>query len=173
MSPDEEFSLDGIAELDIQVKLYQMGVESFSPYADSGKVDMIIRSENGDLVHYADIKVCTGLQKETKVVWELEIGFFMNNDSFIILAMRLPEEDETFQKHHFVIESKTFLQIAKKHRIKTKNDKWIVSVPFSDLQILNNQSNSKLSKSLARSLKPYFDNWDCILEWQSNPPKQD
>ncbi|UCG89841.1 MAG: hypothetical protein JSU57_05110 [Candidatus Heimdallarchaeota archaeon] len=168
MNPDEEFSLDGIAELDIQVKLYQLGVESFSPYAGSGKVDMVIRSENGDLVHYADIKVCTGLHKGANIVWELDIGFFMNSDSFIILTIRLPEEDETFQNHHFVLESKEFLRIAKKHRLRTRNDKWIVGLPFSDLQILNKQSKSKLSKSLTRSLKNYFDNWDCLLEWQSN-----
>ncbi len=168
MNPDEEFSLDGIDELDIQLKLYQMGVESFSPYAGSGKVDMVIRSENGGLVRYADIKVCTGLKKGSNIIWELEIGFFMDNESFIILAIRLPEEDETFQKHHFILESKNFLQIAKKHRMKTKNDKWIVTLPFSDLQILNKQSNSKLSKSVAKSLKNYFNNWDCLLEWQSN-----
>ena len=168
MNPDEEFSLDGIDELDIQIKLYQMGVESFSPYAGSGKVDMVIRSENKDLVRYADIKVCTGVQKGANVEWELEIGFFMNNDSFIILTIRLPEEDETFQKHYIILESKEFLQIAKKHRMKTKEDKRIVTIPFSDLQIFNKKSKSKLTKSLARSLKKYFDNWDCLLEWRSN-----
>lgn len=167
MDPDEEFSLDGIDELDTQLKLYQMGVESFSPYASSGKVDMIIRSENGDLVRYADIKVCTGIRKGANIVWELEIAFFMNNESFLILAVRLPEEDESYQKHHIILESKKFIQIIKKHRMKTKDDKWIVPLPFSDLQMLNKRSKSKLSKPLTRSLKPYFDNWDCLLEWSN------
>ena len=168
MDSDEEFSLDGIDELDTQLKLYQMGVESFSPYASTGKVDMIIRSENGDLVRYADIKVCTGKRKNKNIVWELEIGFFMDNESFLILAIRLPDEDESFQKHHIVIESKEFLQIVKKHRLKTKDDKWVISLPFSDLQIINKESKAKLSKPLARSFKPYFDNWDCLLEWRSD-----
>ncbi|MFW9902863.1 MAG: hypothetical protein ACFFFH_00905 [Candidatus Thorarchaeota archaeon] len=166
MDPDEEFNLDGIDELDTQLKLYQMGVESFSPYASTGKVDMIIRSEDRDLVRYADIKVCTGARKGNNIEWELEIGFFMNNESFVILAVRLPDEDESFQKHHMVLESEKFLQIVKKHKIKTKNDKWLISLPFSDLQILTKQLEGKLSKSLTRSLKPYFDNWDCLLDWR-------
>ncbi|MFX0122797.1 MAG: hypothetical protein ACFFAE_04110 [Candidatus Hodarchaeota archaeon] len=168
MGSDEEFSLDGIDELDTQLKLYQMGVESFSPYASSGKVDMIIRSENGNLVRYADIKVCTGIQKGDNVTWELEIGFFMNNESFIILAVRLPDEDESIQKHHIILESKNFLKVVKKHKMKTKDDKWVITLPFSDLQILNKQSTDKFSKSLTRSLKPYFDNWDCLLDWRSD-----
>lgn len=167
MNLDEEFNLDGIDELDTQLKLYQMGVESFSPYASTGKVDMIIRSESEDLVRYADIKVCTGVRKGNNIVWELEIGFFMNNESFVILAVRLPDEDESFQKHHMVIESRKFLQIVKKYKMKTKNDKWVITLPFSDLQILNKQSKGNLSKPLARSLKPFFDSWDCLLEWRS------
>jgi hypothetical protein len=168
MDPDVEFSLDGIDELDTQLKLYQMGVESFSPYASTGKVDMIIRSENEDLVRYADIKVCTGVQKGKNVVWELEIGFFMNNESFIILAVRLPDDDGSVQKHHMVLASKEFLKMVKKHRMKTKNDKWVITLPISDLQILKSKSKAKLTKPLARSLKPYFDNWDCLLEWRSD-----
>ncbi len=168
MDPDEEFSLDGIDELDTQLKLFQMGVETFSPYASSGKVDMIIRSENGDLVRYADIKVCTGVQKDDNIVWELEIGFFMNNESYLILAVRLPDEDELFQKHHMILASKKFLQIVKKHRMKTKNDKWVITLPFSDLQILNTKSKAKPSKPLTKSLKSYFDNWDCLLKWRSD-----
>ncbi len=167
MSPDEEFSLDGIDELDTQIKLYQMGVESFSPYVGSGTVDMIIRSENNDLVRYADIKVCTGVRKGTKVTWELEVGFFMNNVSFLILAIRLPEANETFEKHYFVLEAEEFLKIAKKHRMKVQDDKWIITVPFSDLQVLNKQSKSKKIEAMSRSLKKYFDNWDCLLEWRS------
>jgi hypothetical protein len=145
-----------------------MGVESFSPYASTGKVDLIIRSENGDLVRYADIKVCTGVRKGKNIVWELEIGFFMNNESFLILAVRLPDEDESFQKHHIVLESREFLQIVKKHKMKTKNDKWVIALPFSDLQILKEKSNTKISKPLTKSLEPFFDNWDCLLEWRSN-----
>ena len=168
MGPDEEFSLDGIDELDTQLKLYQMGVKSFSPYASTGKVDMIIRTENGDLVRYADIKVCTGIREGSNIIWELEIGFFMDNESFIILAVRLPDKDESFQKHHIILESEKFLQIVKKHRVKTKNDKWVIALPFSDLQILNKQLKGKLSKSLTRSLSPFFDNWDCLLDWRSD-----
>lgn len=167
MSLDEQFSLDGIDELDTQIKLYQMGIESFSPYAGSGKVDMIIRSENENLVRYADIKVYSGIREGTSVTWELEVSFFMNNVGFLILAIRLPEADETFQKHHFVIEAEEFLKIAKKYRIKVEDDKWILTLPFSDLQVINNQSKSKKIRPLSRSLKNYFDNWDCLLEWRS------
>jgi hypothetical protein len=168
MGLDEQFTLDGIDELDTQIKLYQMGIESFSPYAGSGKVDMIIRSENNDLVRYADIKVCTGLRKGAKVTWELEVGFFMNNVSYLILTVRLPEADETMEKHHFVLEAEEFLKIAKKQKMKVQDDKWILTGPFADIQVLNNQCKSKKIRPLSRSLKKYFDNWDCLLEWRSN-----
>lgn len=170
MNPGEPFTLDGLDELDTQIKLYQMGVETFSPYASSGKVDMIIRSENGENVRYADIKVCTGVRKDDDVVWKLEVGFFMNNVSFLILAIRLPDEDEIYKKHHIVIDSKKFLEIAKKHRLKVHKNNWILRIPFEDLQILNTQSKENVSKAITRSVKEYFDNWESLLEWQ-NPPK--
>ncbi|UCE14804.1 MAG: hypothetical protein JSV04_06380 [Candidatus Heimdallarchaeota archaeon] len=170
MNPDEPFTLDGLDELDTQVKLYQMGVETFSPYASTGKVDMIIRSENGENVRYADIKVCTGVRRDDDVVWELEVGFFMNNESFLILAVRLPDKDEMYQKHHIVMDSKIFLQIAKKHRLKVQKDKWVLKVPFKDLQIINTRSTAKFSRAITRSVKEYFDNWESLLEWQ-NPPE--
>ncbi|MFX0050222.1 MAG: hypothetical protein ACFFAJ_05675 [Candidatus Hodarchaeota archaeon] len=169
MEPEEQFNLEGLEELDTQLKLYQMGVESYSPYVSTGKVDMIIRSEDGEQVRYADVKVCAGRREDDNIIWELEISFFMDNLSFIILAVRLPEENGVHEKHHFVLESKKFLQIAKKHKIKVENEVWVVSLPFSDLQVMNKQSSSKISTSLARSLRKYFDNWDSLLEWRINP----
>ena len=164
----EKFSIDGLDELDTQIKLFHLGVESFSPYASKGKVDMIIRSENGDEARYADIKVCSGTKnKEETVTWELEINFFMKNESFIILTVRLPEEDESFQKHHFIINSSEFLSITKKQKLKTDNNKWILSVPYSDLLIINKKSKKKLSSVISKTLRKYFDNWDIILHWGS------
>ena len=75
--PSDSFDLDVLDELDTQLKLYQMGVESFSPYASSGKVDMIIRSEEGENVRYADIKVCSAKKEADTVNWNLEISFFL------------------------------------------------------------------------------------------------
>jgi hypothetical protein len=169
MELEDQFNLEGLDELDTQLKLYQMGVESFSPYVSTGKVDLIIRSEDGESVRYADVKVCPGKREDDKVIWKLEISFIMGNESFIVLAVRLPEENGIFEKHHFVLESKKFLRIAKKHKLKVQNDAWFVSLPFSDLQIMNNQLNSKLSSSLARSLKKYFDKWDSFLAWRNKP----
>ncbi|MHA2292624.1 MAG: hypothetical protein ACXACK_10710 [Candidatus Hodarchaeales archaeon] len=168
-NPDELFDLGGLDELDTQMILYQMGVESFSPYARHGKVDMIIRSEDGENVRYADIKVCSGTRKKSKMVWELEIDFFMNNESFIILAVRLPDAEEEFSKHYFVLKSTDFLKLAKKQKLKVKRKNWILSVPFSDLQIINRKSKSKISSTLARNLKKYYDNWDILLNWINEP----
>ena len=112
MEPEDQFNLEGLDELDTQLKLYQMGVESFSPYVSTGKVDMIIRSEDGESVRYADVKVCVGKREDDKIVWKLEISFFMENESFIVLAVRLPEENGIYEKHHIVLESKKFLQMT-------------------------------------------------------------
>ncbi len=164
----EKFSLDGLDELDTQIKLFHLGVESFSPYASKGKIDMIIRSENGEEARYADIKVCSGTKsKEETVTWELEISFFMKNESFIILTVRLPEEDETFQKHHFVIRSSEFLSIVKKQKLKTDKNKWILTVPYSDIIAICRKSKKKLSRAISRTMKKYFDNWDILIEWRN------
>ncbi|MHA1331492.1 MAG: hypothetical protein ACTSR2_10490, partial [Candidatus Hodarchaeales archaeon] len=126
---DEIFEdMSGLDELDTQVKLFQLGVESFSPYASTGKVDMIIRSENGDKVRYADIKVCSGKKIKDRMTWKLEISFFMNNQSFIILTVRVPDKEGVVKKNYFVIESKQFLKLAKDDILKTENDMWILSL---------------------------------------------
>ncbi|MHA2304046.1 MAG: hypothetical protein ACXACU_01550 [Candidatus Hodarchaeales archaeon] len=164
----EKFSIDGLDELDTQIKLFHLGVESFSPYASNGKVDMIIRSENGDEVRYADIKVSSGIKtNEDIITWGLEIGFFMKNESFVILTARLPEKDDSFQKHHFIIHASEFLSIVKKQKLKTDNDKWILSIPYSDLLIINKKSKKKLSSVISKALRKYFDNWDVLLNWRS------
>ena len=74
--------LGGLDELDTQIKLYQLGIESFSPYASQGKVDMIIRTEIDEKVRYADIKVCTGILEVDQVVWKFDFAFFLKNESF-------------------------------------------------------------------------------------------
>jgi hypothetical protein len=164
----DKISIDSLDELDTQIKLFHLGVESFSPYAGNGKVDMIIRSENGDTVKYADIKVCTGIiQGEETITWKLEINFFMQNESFVILTARLSDEDESIQKHHLVIKSSAFLSIVKKQKLKTENDKWVLTIPYSDLQIINRKSKKKLTSKLSKALKKHFDNWDILLDWRS------
>jgi len=164
----DKFSIDGLDELDTQIKLFHLGVESFSPYAGSGKVDMIIRSENGDSVRYADIKVCSGVKTDDNTVkWELEIGFFMQNESFIILTVRLPEKDKSIQKHHFILRSSDFLSITKKNKLITENNKWILAIPYSDIELINKKSKKKLTSALSKAMKKYFDNWDVLLDWKS------
>ena len=165
----EKFSIDGLDELDTQIKLFHLGVESFSPYASKGKVDMIIRSENGDEARYADIKVCSGTKnKEETVTWELEISFFMKNESFIILSVRLPEKDETFQKYHFVIRSSEFLSIVKKQKLKIDKNKWTLTVPYPDIIAICRKSKKKLSSAISRTMKKYLDNWDILIEWRNH-----
>ncbi len=148
-----------------------MGVESFSPYSDLGKVDLIIRSEDGKArtVRYADVKIVSGRRETDQVIWELENSFFMKTESFIIMAIRLPETNGIFQKHYFILKSKRFLEIAKKHELIVENDSWILSLPFVDLQILTNQIDGKLSSSLTKTLKRYFDKWDLFLKWKKKP----
>ncbi len=167
MKPSEQFSFEGLDELDTQIILYQMGVESFSPYASSGKVDMIIRSENGELVRYADIKVCSPEKTEETVTWELEISFFMNNESFIILAIRLPDDEEIMQKHHFVMSSNDFLNIAQKLKMETEEDKWKLSLPLSDMALIKKGAKTKYSEKISKVLRPFFDNWDILLDWRA------
>ncbi len=163
-NPDD-FGIDGLDELDTQMKLYQMGVESFSPYAGSGKIDMIIRSDNGEIARYADIKVCSAKKDDENVIWKLEVSFIMKNDSFIILPVRIPDDDGTMIKNHFVMNSENFLQIAKECDLKVQNDTWVISIPYKDLLVLMKSTKKKFTTPLAKLLKDYFNNWNLILDW--------
>ena len=138
--------LGGLDELDTQIKLFHLGIESFSPYASQGKVDMVIRSEIDEVVRYADIKVCTGVPKEDQIVWEIDFSFFLKNESFLVLSVRLPEEDERMEKHHLIVKSKAFLKIVKREKIPIKESNWILSIPFSDLQLLTKKKRTKKRK---------------------------
>ncbi len=159
------FETGGLDELDTQIKLFELGVESFSPYASTGKVDMIVRSDKNQHVRYADIKVCTGRREKQKIVWKLEISFFMNNESFLILSFRLPTEDETLEKHHFIIRSDQFLEILKKEKIMSKENYWVLSLPYSELQQLDKKKQKNLKSKLVKALRPYFDKWATIANW--------
>ncbi|WP_455464228.1 hypothetical protein [Candidatus Hodarchaeum mangrovi] len=174
MNPDEsvEFrELSGLDELDTQLKLYQMGIESFSPYASKGKVDMIIRSEDGEEVRYADIKVCTGKKSNNDLVWELEISFFLNNQSFIILTARLPTVQEKIEKHYIILDSKDFLKLSQIHKLETQNDKWILKVPFKDLLSLTHEKKSTSTK-IVNSLAEHFNNWNILIDWSIKKEKE-
>ena len=166
MSDEDFFAAGGLDELDTQIRLFQLGVESFSPYANTGKVDMIIRTERDNQVHYADIKVCQGRLEKKSIVWKLEISFFMDNESFLILTVRLPEEDETLEKHHFILESKDFLHIMKSEKIDVKDNFWILNVSYNDLKRLKIKKKSPRLSRVVEALQPYFDNWDTITEWR-------
>ncbi len=166
MSDEDYFAAGGLDELDTQITLFQLGIESFSPYANTGKVDMIIRTEKDKKVYYADIKVCTGVLEKKNIVWSLEISFFMNNSSFLILTVRLPEEDESLEKHRFIIGSKKFLEVIKDEKIAVKDDKWILSVPYSELKRLTTEKKPSRLSRLVKALHPYFDNWKTITDWR-------
>ena len=90
------------------------------------------------------------------------------NDTFLAKTVADYLDKIDHEDFLFDIDSNWAFKIVKKHRVKTKNDKWVITLPFSDLQILNNQSKAKISKPLTRSLKPFFDNWDSLLEWRSD-----
>ncbi|MCK4847952.1 MAG: hypothetical protein KAT16_02895 [Candidatus Heimdallarchaeota archaeon] len=163
--------LGGLDELDTQVKLYQLGVKSFSPYADQSKVDMIIRTEVDEIVRYADIKVCTGVLEDDRIVWKFNFSFFLKNESFFVLSVRLPDQEEIMRKHHIILESKTFLEIIKKEKITVEDNKWILSLPFSDLQQLTEKKRSKKLPKLVNAFKPFFDNWKIFVKWKEKPNK--
>ena len=148
-----------------------MGVKSFSPYADQSKVDMIIRTEVDEIVRYADIKVCTGVPEGDQIVWKFEFSFFLKNESFLILAVRLPEQDEIMRKHNIVLESKTFLKIVKREKIPMVDSNWVLSLPFSDLQQLTKKKRSKKLPKLVNAFKPFFDNWQIFVDWKENSTK--
>jgi hypothetical protein len=166
MSDEDFFAAGGLDELDTQIRLFQLGIESFSPYANTGKVDMIIRTERDNLVHYADIKVCQGRLEKKSIIWKLEISFFMDNESFLILTVRLPEEDETLEKHHFILTSKQFLEIMKDEKIEVKDDMWILTASYNELKRLKIKKKSPRFSRVVETLQPYFDNWDTITEWR-------
>lgn len=163
--------LGGLDELDTQIKLFHLGIESFSPYTNQGKVDMIIRSEIDEIVNYADIKVCTGVQKEDQIVWKVDFSFFLKNESFLVLSVRLPDEDERMEKHHLIVKSKTFLKIVKREKITMEDSNWVLSLPFSDLQQLTKKTKSKKLPKLINAFKPFFDNWQIFVDWKEKPTK--
>jgi hypothetical protein len=166
MNDEDFFAAGGLDELDTQIRLFQLGVDSFSPYANTGKVDMIIRTEKNNQVHYADIKVCQGRLEKKRINWRLEIDFFMDNESFLILTARLPEEDETLEKHHFILKSKDFLEIMKKQKIEVEDGMWILSVSYNELKRLITKKKSPRYSRVVEALNPFFDNWDIITEWR-------
>ena len=137
---------------------------------EGGNVDMIIRSENENLVRYADIKVCTGRHEEDNTVWRLEVDFFMNNDSFLILTVRLPAEGETLEKYHFILSSKMFLKLVKREKLEVENNHWVLNIPYSELQKLTSKKKGiRFSKRL-NTFRPFFNKWDVITKWVNNSP---
>ena len=160
--------LESLDELDTQIKLYQLGVKSFSPYANQSKVDMIIRTEVDEIIRYADIKVCTGVLKDDQIVWKFAFSFFLKNESFIILSVRLPDKEGIMKKHYIIADSKSFLKIIKKEKIPIEENKWILSVSYSSLQKLTEKKRSKKMSKLVKAIKPFFDNWDIFEEWKED-----
>lgn len=169
MGTDAYFETGGLDELDTQIKLFELGVESFSPYASTGKVDMIIRTDTDKHVRYADIKVCTGRKEDQNVTWKLEISFFMNNKSFLILTFRIPaKDDDTLEKNRFIIDSESFLKIMKKEKVASKDNLWILTLPYSELQYINSKKKTSLKSKLLKSLHPHINKWDIIVKWARN-----
>jgi len=169
MNTDVFFETGGLDELDTQIKLFELGVESFSPYASTGKVDMIIRSDKNQNVRYADIKVCSGRKENQKIEWKLEVSFFMNNEGFLILSFRIPTEDESLEKHHFIITSDKFLEIMKKAKVVSEENYWVLSVPYSELQLINSLKRTSIKSRMVKSLRPFIDKWEIISDWAHNP----
>ena len=162
------FETGGLDELNTQIKLFELGVDSFSPYASTGKVDMIIRSDKNEHVRYADIKVCTGRKEKQKIVWKLEIAFFMNSESFLILSFRLPTEGENVEKHYFIIESDAFLEIMKIEKVISRDNYWVLSLPYSELQQIDSKKQTNKRSKIVKALRPYFDKWEIIVNWAHN-----
>ncbi len=162
------FETGGLDELDTQIKLFELGIESFSPYASTGKVDMIIRSDTNQHVRYADIKVSTGVKEGQKMVWKLEMSFFMNNESFLILSYRVPGEDESLEKHHLIIDSESFLEIIKKEKIISKDNYWVLNLPYTELQSMHLKKQKTKKVKLIKALRPYIDKWELIVNWARN-----
>ncbi|MHA1995514.1 MAG: hypothetical protein ACW97Z_13300 [Candidatus Hodarchaeales archaeon] len=168
MGNDVYFETGGLDELDTQIKLFELGVESFSPYASTGKVDMIIRSDKNEHVRYADIKVCTGRREKQKIEWKIKISFFMNNESFIVLSFRLPTEDESLEKHHFIISSAEFLEVMKKAKVIARDNYWVLALPYSELQLVNSKKQTGIKSKMVKALRPFLNKWENIADWAHN-----
>ncbi|MFW9854107.1 MAG: hypothetical protein ACFFFG_03575 [Candidatus Thorarchaeota archaeon] len=167
----DDFKFAGLDELEAQLKLFQLGIESFTPYANQSKVDMIIRTDNGNLVRYADVKVCTGKSDSEKTVWKLPLSFCMTEDSFILFTFRLIEEEteQTVEKHYLVLKLQKFLEITEKHGIPIEDDHWVMSLPTSDINkfgVLDKKKKISFKAPLARSLRQYLDVWKEFENWK-------
>ena len=165
------FKFAGLDELGAQLKLFQLGIESFTPYANQSRVDMIIRTDNGNLVRYADVKVCSGKSDGEKTIWELPINFCITENSFILFTFRtLAEEAELeVEKHYLVLKSLQFLEVAKRHKIHVENNFWIMSLPATDvnlLGLLDQKENVSFKTPLADSLHHYVDVWEEFEKWK-------
>ncbi|MHA2174782.1 MAG: hypothetical protein ACXAB2_14120 [Candidatus Hodarchaeales archaeon] len=169
MNDEQYFDAGGLDELDTQIRLFQLGIESFSPYANTGKVDMIIRSDTNNHVRYADIKVCSGKLEKDKIVWTLEIGFFLNNDCFLIITFRIPDENGDLEKHHFILSAESFLEVVKKEKIAVKDNNWILQLSYLDLQKLNKEKSPTRLGKLIKAFIPYYEKWDIIVKWRDQP----
>jgi hypothetical protein len=169
MCSDVYFETGGLDELDIQIKLFELGVESFSPYASTGKVDMIIRSDADQHVRYADIKICTGRKEDQHVIWKLEISFFMNNKSFLLLTFRIPsKDDDALEKNYFILDSEVFLKIMKKEKIVSEDKFWILNLPYSELQHVKSKKKLSPKSKLLKALRPHTNRWETIVKWARN-----
>jgi hypothetical protein len=171
MTEHSDFKFAGLDELDAQLKLFQLGIESFTPYANQSKVDMIIRTDNGNLVRYADVKVCAGKSDGEKTVWKLPISFCMTEDSFVLFTFRLIEEEaeQTVKRHYLVLRSQKFLEIAKNHKFPVENDHWLMSLPVIDINKLgqlDKNEKSSFETPLAKSLRQYVDVWEEFESWK-------
>lgn len=173
MNDEEYFAAGGLDELDTQIRLFQLGIESFSPYASTGKVDMVIRSDMNNYVRYADIKVCSGKLEKEKIVWSLNTGICLNNDCFLIFTFRIPDTEGDLEKHQFILTSKTFLALVKKEKVLVQDNNWILRLSYNDLQKLNTGNIPSRSTKLINSFIPFYENWDVIVKWRDqSAPKE-
>lgn len=173
MNDEQYFDAGGLDELDTQIRLFQLGIESFSPYASTGKVDMVIRSDMNDHVRYADIKVCSGKLEKEKIIWSLNVGIFLNNECFLILTFRIPDKEGDLEKHHFILTSDTFLDLMKKEKVTVKDNSWILRLSYIDLQKLNAEKTPARVTKRIKVFIPYYENWDAIVKWRDQPTPQE
>ena len=173
MNDEQYFAAGGLDELDTQIRLFQLGIESFSPYASTGKVDMVIRSDMNNYVRYADIKVCSGKLEKEKIVWSLNTGVCLNNDCFLILTFRIPDKEGDLEKHQFILTSKTFLDLVKKEKVVVKDNNWILRLSYIDLQKLNTGKSPSSSTKLINSFAPFYENWDVLVKWRDQSTPQE
>ncbi|MHA2096584.1 MAG: hypothetical protein ACW98F_18350, partial [Candidatus Hodarchaeales archaeon] len=107
-------------------------------------------------------------KEKQKIVWKLEMAFFMNNESFLILSFRLPNEDESLEKHYFIISSNAFLEIMKIEKAVSKDKYWVLSLPYSELQQINSKKQTNKKSKIVKALSPYFNKWEIIVDWAHN-----